>query len=63
MRRWGAPVDDWWSAGGTAAILIIQGLQDQIAPPENGPLLKAEAPHRVELVELDGASHAARKAG
>jgi pimeloyl-ACP methyl ester carboxylesterase len=39
-------------------ILIIQGLQDRAAPPENGRLLKAEAPDRVELIELDGAGHA-----
>jgi pimeloyl-ACP methyl ester carboxylesterase len=53
-----ASVDDWWSAGRIVPILVIQGLQDQIAPPENGRILKAEAPDRVELVELDGAGHA-----
>jgi pimeloyl-ACP methyl ester carboxylesterase len=37
---------------------VIQGLQDQIAPPENGRMLKAEPPDRVELIELDGAAHA-----
>jgi pimeloyl-ACP methyl ester carboxylesterase len=51
-------VDDWWSAGGTVPILVIQGLQDQIATPENGRKLKAEAPERVELIEIDGAAHA-----
>jgi pimeloyl-ACP methyl ester carboxylesterase len=51
-------VDDWWSGGGTVPILVVQGLQDQIATPENGRMLKAEAPDRVELVELDGAAHA-----
>jgi pimeloyl-ACP methyl ester carboxylesterase len=51
-------VDDWWSAGGTAPILVVQGLQDQIAPPENGRMLKAEAPERVELIEIDEAAHA-----
>jgi pimeloyl-ACP methyl ester carboxylesterase len=53
-----ASVDDWWSAGRTVPVLVIQGLQDQAAPPENGRILKAEAPDRVELVELDGAGHA-----
>jgi pimeloyl-ACP methyl ester carboxylesterase len=53
-----APADEWWSAGSKAPILIIQGLQDQIAVPENGRLLKAEAPDRVELIELEGAAHA-----
>jgi len=51
-------VDDWWSAGGTVPILVIQGLQDQVATPENGRMLKAEAPERVELIEIDGAAHA-----
>jgi pimeloyl-ACP methyl ester carboxylesterase len=53
-----APADEWWSAGSKAPILIIQGLQDQIAVPENGRMLKAEAPDRVELFELEGAAHA-----
>jgi pimeloyl-ACP methyl ester carboxylesterase len=52
------PVDDWWNAGGKVPILVIQGLQDRVALPENGRLLKAEAPDRVELIELDGAGHA-----
>lgn len=52
------PLDDWWSGGQTAPVLVIQGLQDQIAKPENGRLLKAEARDRVELVELEGAAHA-----
>jgi pimeloyl-ACP methyl ester carboxylesterase len=51
-------VDDWWSAGGAVPILVMQGLQDQIATPENGRMLKAEAPERVELIEIDGAAHA-----
>jgi pimeloyl-ACP methyl ester carboxylesterase len=52
------PVDDWWNAGGNVPILVIQGLQDRGAPPENARLLKAEAPDRVELIELDGTGHA-----
>jgi len=51
-------VDDWWSAGNSAPILIVQGLQDQLAVPANGRMLRAEAPDRVELIELDGAAHA-----
>jgi len=51
-------VDEWWSGGGAAPTLVIQGLQDQIATPANGRVLKAEAPDRVELIELDGAAHA-----
>jgi pimeloyl-ACP methyl ester carboxylesterase len=47
----------WWG-GGSAQILVIQGLQDTVAPPENGRLLKAECGDRIELMELDGAGHA-----
>ena len=50
-------VAEWW-AGGNIPLLIIQGLQDAVALPENGRLLKAEFGHRVELIEIDGAGHA-----
>jgi pimeloyl-ACP methyl ester carboxylesterase len=50
-------MDAWW-AGGNAKMLVIQGLQDAVAVPENGRLLKAEAGSRVELIEIDGAGHA-----
>jgi pimeloyl-ACP methyl ester carboxylesterase len=50
--------DDWWNPGGSAPILVIQGLQDQLSVPENGRMLKAEGRDRVELIELDGAGHA-----
>lgn len=51
------PVSNWWS-GGSCPILVIQGLQDRIAPPANGHHLKTEFPDRVEVVDLDGAGHA-----
>jgi pimeloyl-ACP methyl ester carboxylesterase len=51
------PVDDWWTAG-TAPLLVIQGLSDPMAPPENGRLLKRALGDRVRLVELERASHA-----
>jgi pimeloyl-ACP methyl ester carboxylesterase len=50
-------VDHWWGAG-NAPILVVQGLQDAVAPPENGRALKQEFGTRVELVEMDGAGHA-----
>jgi pimeloyl-ACP methyl ester carboxylesterase len=52
-----ASVDAWW-AGGTAPLLVIQGLQDTVALPENGRLLKAEFGDRVQLTEIDRAGHA-----
>ena len=56
MRR--TSVDDWWDAGNKAPILVVQGLQDAVAVPENGRALKSALDDRVELVEIDGAGHA-----
>ncbi len=52
-----ANLDDWW-LGGTADMLVVQGLQDRAAPPENGRSLVAERPAPTTLVEIDGAGHA-----
>jgi pimeloyl-ACP methyl ester carboxylesterase len=38
--------------------LVIQGLQDTVAPPENGLMMKAEMGDRVVLIDIDGAGHA-----
>jgi pimeloyl-ACP methyl ester carboxylesterase len=47
----------WW-AGGDKPMLVVQGLEDGIAPPENGRDLKAQFPDRVTLVEIEDAGHA-----
>ncbi len=47
----------WWTAG-QADVVIIQGLDDVSAPPENGRLLKAEIGERAALIELPGIGHA-----
>lgn len=47
----------WWRGGGRP-ILVLQGLQDVLAPVENGRLLKQELLDQVELVEVDRAGHA-----
>jgi pimeloyl-ACP methyl ester carboxylesterase len=49
-------LEEWWS-GGSAPMLVIQGLQDKVAPPGNGRDLKMNYPNRVTLVEIDGAGH------
>jgi pimeloyl-ACP methyl ester carboxylesterase len=49
-------LEEWWS-GGSAPMLVIQGLQDKVAPPGNGRDLKANYRDRVTLVEIDGAGH------
>lgn len=51
-----APTSAWWS-GGVAPLLVIQGLDDKSAIPENGRMLKREFPGRVRLVELANAGH------
>jgi pimeloyl-ACP methyl ester carboxylesterase len=50
------PVREWWN-GGKAPILVIQGLDDQNAVPENGRILKEENGERVKLVEIEKAGH------
>jgi pimeloyl-ACP methyl ester carboxylesterase len=37
--------------------LILQGADDQIAPPENGEILKRDLGDRVTLVNVAGAAH------
>lgn len=50
-------VDRWWGAG-RARLLVVQGLQDTVAPPENGRMIQQEFGARSKLVEIDGAGHA-----
>ena len=50
------PLPEWWS-GGEAPILVIQGLDDRIAPPENGRRLASEYPTRVRLLEIPETGH------
>jgi pimeloyl-ACP methyl ester carboxylesterase len=49
-------LEEWWP-GGLAPMLVIQGLQDKVAPPGNGRDLKTNYPDRVALIEIDGAGH------
>jgi pimeloyl-ACP methyl ester carboxylesterase len=46
----------WWSAG-TAPLLVIQGLDDVVAPPENGHALREQSGERVRVVDLPYAGH------
>jgi pimeloyl-ACP methyl ester carboxylesterase len=48
---------DWWDAG-SAPVLVVQGLDDRIAPPANGRELAIAHPERVTLVEIERAGHA-----
>lgn len=51
------PLQDWWNAG-PVPVLVIQGLDDNCAVPENGRRFIADADGRGQLVELAGAGHA-----
>ena len=50
------PLDDFWLAG-EARVLIVEGLDDVAAPPENGRDLKRQIGDRAMLVELAGVGH------
>jgi S-formylglutathione hydrolase len=49
--------EDWWGARAPTT-LVIQGLQDRVAVPENGRSYVAEIGETATLVEIDGAGHA-----
>jgi pimeloyl-ACP methyl ester carboxylesterase len=51
------PIEMWWE-GGKAPMLVLQGLHDVIAPPENGRSLQQDHPERVTLVEFEDLGHA-----
>jgi S-formylglutathione hydrolase len=51
------PTDEWWGAG-NAAILVVQALEDTVAPPENARLLAQDYGPRVRVAELPNAGHA-----
>jgi pimeloyl-ACP methyl ester carboxylesterase len=50
------PLDEWWS-GGTAPLLVVQGLDDQAAVPGNGYALREQFGERVRVVDLPHAGH------
>ena len=50
------PLEYWWSAG-TAPLLVIQGLDDEAAPPGNGHALREQFGERVRVVDLPRAGH------
>jgi pimeloyl-ACP methyl ester carboxylesterase len=47
-----------WRHAGSAPLLIVQAMEDRMAPPQNAYTLKSELGGRVTLIELDGAGHA-----
>ncbi|HEV8004103.1 MAG TPA: alpha/beta hydrolase [Planctomycetaceae bacterium] len=51
------PLKDWWAPPGQTKYLILQGADDQIAPPENGLILQKELGDRATLVNVPRAAH------
>ncbi|HEX8797449.1 MAG TPA: alpha/beta hydrolase [Terriglobales bacterium] len=51
------PLNEWWAPPGKSKYLVVQGADDQIAPPKNGELLKQEMGDRVTLVLFPNAGH------
>jgi pimeloyl-ACP methyl ester carboxylesterase len=51
------PRDDWWDAV-APRVLVIQGLDDLIAPPSNGRRYVEDHSAVARLVELHDAGHA-----
>lgn len=51
------PLNQWW-AGGGRPILVLQGLDDVLAPPKNARILKAELGDQVTVVDIPHAGHA-----
>jgi pimeloyl-ACP methyl ester carboxylesterase len=50
------PLEYWWGAG-TAPLLVIQGLDDEVALPGNGYALREQWGERVRVVDLPRAAH------
>ena len=47
-----------WTSAAAPRVLVVQGLQDACAVPENGRRYVAMHPDIARLVEIDGAGHA-----
>lgn len=57
MATESTPLSVWWAPAGNTKYLILQGADDQIAPPANGEELKGELGDRATLVNVPGAAH------
>ncbi len=51
------PESSWATPSGENPFLVIQGTKDQVAPSENGELLKKELGDLVALVSIEGGGH------
>jgi pimeloyl-ACP methyl ester carboxylesterase len=51
------PLQDWWAPPGDIPYLVVQDLNDEIAPVKNGYLLKEELGQRVTPRDIPNAGH------
>jgi pimeloyl-ACP methyl ester carboxylesterase len=51
------PLERWWAPHDRTKVLILQGADDKIVPPENGVELKKKLGARATLVSVPGAAH------
>jgi len=51
------PEDIWATPLGKNPFLVIHGTNDQVAPPENGELMKKEMGDLAELVSIEGVGY------
>lgn len=51
------PVEDWWDAV-APRVLVIQGTEDAVAPPENGRRYVSDHKDVAQLIEIRNAGHA-----
>jgi pimeloyl-ACP methyl ester carboxylesterase len=52
----GVALAEWWGAG-TAPVLAIQGLDDEVAPPGNGHALREQFGERIRVIDVPRAGH------
>lgn len=59
QRKAGAatPTERWWKAG-SGPVMLIQALEDVVAPPANAEALRRDLGERLTLVEMPHAGHA-----
>lgn len=52
-----SPEVEWSTLAPAIPVLVIQGADDRLTPPENGERLRESAPDRVSVVNVEGAGH------
>ena len=53
----GEPLEEWWARPGPVPFLIMQGMKDQMSPPDNAALMKEKLGDRATLVEFPESGH------